>query len=158
MHLKIFIEKCISRGDRMLRKIGMLVVVSIMFSGCAGVPMEDVEKSSTAKKFNAPSERKSGLYIYRNSFVGQALKKDVWIDGKCIGETAPEVFFYEEVDGDKKYTISTESTYSSNDLVVNVKSGMNYFIRQYIRLGILAVGVPLGGGAGVERVMIESGV
>lgn len=140
----------------MITKIGMLVVVSVMLAGCAGVPMEDAKKNSIAKKFNPPSEGSSGLYIYRNSFVGKALKKDVWVNGKCIGETAPDVFFYEEVEGEKNYTISTESTYSPNDLIVNVKSGMNYFIRQYIKLGVF-VGVPLGGGAGVELVDEEKG-
>ena len=33
--------------------------------------------------------------------AGKALKKDVWIDGKCIGESAPDVFFYTEVEGGK---------------------------------------------------------
>ncbi len=117
----------------MFKKIGMLVVVSTLFAGCASVPMENAEKSSTAKKFNPPTVGNSGLYIYRNSFVGQALKKDVWVDGKCIGETAPYVFFYEEVEGDKSHMVSTESEFSPNDLIVQVKSGMNYFIRQYIR-------------------------
>ncbi len=135
----------------MLKKIGMLLVVSTLFAGCAGVPMEDAEKSSTAKKFNAPSEGNSGLYIYRNSFVGQALKKDVWVDGKCIGETAPDVFFYEEVEGDKSHKISTESEFSPNDLLVKAKSGMNYFIRQYIRLGMFV------GGAGLELIDEEKG-
>ncbi len=141
----------------MFKKIGMLVVVSTLFAGCSSVPMEDSKKNLEAKKFNPPSEGSSGLYIYRPSSFGGALKKDVWVNGKCIGETAPYVYFYEEVEGDKDTTISTESMYSPNDLIVNVKSGMNYFIRQYIKLGILAVGVPLGGGAGLELVDEEKG-
>ena len=135
----------------MLKKIGMLVVVSTLFAGCAGVPMEDAEKNSTAKKFNAPSVGNSGLYIYRNSFVGQALKKDVWVDGKCIGETAPDVYFYEEVEGDKSHKVSTESEFSPNDLLVKAKSGMHYFIRQYIKFGVFV------GGAGLELVDEEKG-
>ena len=135
----------------MLKKICKLIVVSTLFAGCAGVPMEGMEETSIAKKFNPPAEGNSGLYIYRNSFVGKALKKDVWVDGKCIGETAPDVFFYEEVEGDKFHTISTESEFSPNDLIVKVKSGIHYFIRQYIKMGVFV------GGAALELVDKEKG-
>ena len=70
---------------------------------------------------------------------------------KCIGENAPDVFFYEEVEGDKFHTISTESEFSPNDLIVKVKSGMRYFIRQYIKFGVFV------GGAALELVDEEKG-
>lgn len=135
----------------MLKKIGMLVVVSILFAGCSSVPMVDADKNSTAKKFNPPSEGNSGLYIYRPSSFGGALKKDVWVNGKCIGETAPYVFFYEEVEGDTSHKVSTESEFSPNDLLIKVQSGMNYFIRQYIKMGLFV------GGAGLELVDEKQG-
>ena len=129
----------------------ILFVSFIVMTGCASVPMETADKNSIAKKFNPPSEGSSGLYIYRNSFVGKALKKDIWVDGKCIGETAPDIFFYESVKGDTSHKVSTESEFSPNDLIVKVKSGINYFIRQYIKLGIFV------GGAGLELVDEEKG-
>jgi hypothetical protein len=129
----------------------ILFVSYIVMTGCASVPMETADKNSIAKKFNPPSEGRSGLYIYRNSFVGKALKKDIWVDGKCIGETAPDIFFYETVDGDTNHKVSTESEFSPNDLLIKVKSGMNYFIRQYIKMGIFV------GGAGLELVDEEKG-
>ena len=129
----------------------ILFVSFIVMTGCASVPMETAEKNSIAKKFNPPSEGSSGLYIYRNSFVGKALKKDIWVDGKCIGETAPDIFFYETVDGDTSHKVSTESEFSPNDLIVKVKSGINYFIRQYIKIGLFV------GGAGLELVDEEKG-
>ena len=129
----------------------ILFVSYIVMTGCASVPMETADKNSIAKKFNPPSEGSSGLYIYRNSFVGTALKKDIWVDGKCIGETAPDIFFYETVDGDTSHKVSTESEFSPNDLLIKVKSGMNYFIRQYIKMGIFV------GGAGLELVNEEKG-
>ena len=135
----------------MLKKIVIIALVSTLAVGCASIPMESLERTTTAKKFNPPAEGNSGLYIYRNSFVGQALKKDVWVDGKCIGETAPDVFFYEEVEGDKFHTISTESEFSPNDLIVKVKSGIHYFIRQYIKMGVFV------GGAALELVDEEKG-
>ena len=138
-------------GYGMLKNIGMLILISTLFSGCAAVPMEDTEKNLAAKQFNPPSNGNAGLYIYRNSFVGKSLKKDIWVNGKCIGETAPDVFFYEEVKGNMSHKISTESEFSPNDLLINVKAGIHYFIRQYIKFGIFV------GGAGIELVDEEKG-
>ena len=133
--------------------LGLMLGISFLFgaAGCASVPMESAERTTTAKKFNPPSEGSSGLYIYRPSSLGGALKKDIWVDGKCIGESAPYVFFYEEVEGDKSHKVSTESEFSPNDLIVKVKSGMHYFIRQYIKFGVFV------GGAGLELVDEEKG-
>lgn len=135
----------------MLKKLGMIVFSLGLFTGCAAVPMEDSTKDLAAKEFNSPSEGNAGLYIYRDSIVGGALKKDVWVNGKCIGETAPDVFFYEEVEGEAEHKISTESEFSANDLLLRVKAGVNYFIRQYIKLGVFV------GGAGLEIVEDEAG-
>jgi hypothetical protein len=127
-------------------KLALLVIaLSIMFfSGCSTVPLEPKEVSESAKAFNAPPEGKAGLYVYRDSSFGGALKKDVWIDNKCLGETAPHVFFYENVEGNKEHKLSTESEFSANDLFIKTKSGKNYFVRQYIKMGVFV------GGAGLE--------
>ena len=130
----------------MYKKLFLSTLLLFLFSGCASVPMVGDEKSEVSKKFSPPSDGNSGLYIYRSGVFGGSLKKDIWVDGKCIGETAPNVFFYEEVEGNKEHKISTESEFSPNDLVVKVKSGMLYFIRQYIKMGVFV------GGAGVELV------
>ena len=128
-----------------------LLLSYLAMTGCASVPMEGMEETSIAKKFNPPVEGSSGLYIYRPSSLGGALKKDIWVDGKCIGESAPYVFFYEEVEGDKSHKVSTESEFSPNDLLIKVKSGMHYFIRQYIKFGVFV------GGAALELVDEEKG-
>lgn len=123
----------------------------LLISGCTSVPMESKEKSELAKQFNSPSEGKAGLYIYRSGSFGGALKKDVWLNGKCIGETAPNMFFYEEVNSDSEQKISTESEFSPNDLIVKTESGKNYFVSQYIKMGVFV------GGAGVELVDEKEG-
>lgn len=135
----------------MIRKIALVTFISALVAGCASVPMEGVDRTVEAQKFNPPSEGSSGLYIYRSGSFGGALKKDIWIDEKCIGETAPNIFFYEEVEGDKEHKISTESEFSPNDLLITTKSGMLYFIRQYIKFGVFV------GGAGLEIVAEEEG-
>jgi len=135
----------------MFRKLSFIALVCSLFAGCASVPMESAERSAEAQKFNSPGEGMSGLYIYRFGSLGGSQKKDVWIDGKGIGETGPNVFFYEEVEGDKEHNVSTESEFSPNDLPLKTKSGMVYFIRQYIKLGVFVYG------AGLELVDQEEG-
>jgi PBP1b-binding outer membrane lipoprotein LpoB len=130
----------------MYKNIFLITIFILLVSGCTSVPMANVEQSNMAKQFTPPPEGKSALYIYRDSSFGGALKKDVLIDDKCIGETAPNVFFYKEVEGNKEYKLSTESEFSPNDLVLKVKSGKLYFIRQYIKMGVFV------GGAGLELI------
>jgi hypothetical protein len=113
--------------------------------------MESPDRDEVAKKFIPPSNGNAALYIYRSGILGSALKKDVWIDGKCIGETASNIFFYEEVQGGEEHKISTESEFSPNDLLVKTEIGRNYFIQQYIKLGVFV------GGAGLEIVDEEEG-
>lgn len=129
----------------------IVVAASLFMTGCASVNMASKEESAKAKQFNAPSAGNAGVYIYRNSFVGKALKKDLWVDGKCLGESAPDVFFYTEVQGGKKHKFDTESEFSPNTLELMLAAGKNYFIRQYIKLGVFV------GGAGLEQVSEEQG-
>ena len=136
----------------MFRRIFSIAILGFVLGGCASVPMESVTASNDAKQFNPPPSDKAGLYIYRDSFVGKALKKDIWVDGKCVGESAPDTFFYETVDGNSEHTISTESEFSPNDLAINTDAGQNYFIRQYIRIGLFV------GGAGLELIDNDAGM
>jgi hypothetical protein len=128
----------------------MSIIASSYLGGCASVPMASKEEDNTKKEFLAPPQGSSGLYIYRNSHLGGALKKDVYIDGKLIGETAPMTYFYKRVESGK-HTLSTESEFSENDLILQAESGKNHFINQYIKLGVFV------GGAGLELVPEKEG-
>ena len=124
----------------------LTIILTTLLSGCASVQMESEVASNKAKEFNSPSEGMSGVYIYReDTHLGAALKKDVWIDGKCIGETAKGVYFYEEVEGNKEHKFSTESEFSPNDLVIKTAMGDLYFLKQYLKFGVFV------GGAGLEQ-------
>jgi len=136
-----------------MRKFSMLVVLGAMFclSACASVPLRSPAETAKAKEFAPPPPDKAGLYIYRNSFVGKALKKDIWVNGECVGESADNVFFYYLVPGDREHTIVTESEFSPNTLKIMVQRGTNYFIRQYIKPGVFV------GGANFQLVDPETG-
>ncbi len=136
-----------TRGYRVFAKFTAFLLALLFLSGCASVPTANQNETEKTKQFGAPSDGHAGIYIYRkNSAFGGALKKDVWIDGRCIGETAPGIFFYEEVTGSEDHKISTESEFSPNDLVLTTQTGKNYFVEQYIKMGAFV------GGANVQAV------
>jgi hypothetical protein len=135
-----------------MRIISLAVLTaSLLVTGCASVDMASPQESAKAKEFKQPPTGSAGVYLYRNSGVGGALKKDLWIDGKCVGESAPNTFFYSEVEGGKTHKVETESEFSPNALEMMFEAGKNYFIRQYIKLGVFV------GGADLEQIPEEQG-
>lgn len=134
-----------------MKNIATIVVASIIFTGCASVKMESKESSEKLKQFSPPTSGNAGLYLYRDSGLGTALKKDLRVDGKCIGESAPNVYFYTEVEGGKLHVVATESEFSPNTLAIMVDAGKNYFVRQYIKIGLII------GGADLEEIPEEKG-
>jgi hypothetical protein len=127
----------------MYLKLASIVIFSVFFTGCASVPLERKDISDKAKTFQAPTNGNAGLYIFRTHGLGASVKKNIWIDDVCIGQTAPNIFFYQEVKGDKEHTISTESEFSPNHLVLKTESGKIYFIEQYMKMGVFVGGSDL---------------
>ncbi|BCL72787.1 hypothetical protein TUMSATVNIG1_47590 [Vibrio nigripulchritudo] len=136
-----------------MKKVSLLLsVLALGLSGCASVLTVSEGESKAAKSFETPEGGNAGIYVFRNdSPVGAALKKDVFINGECVGETAPGVFFYEEVEGGKEHVVDTESEFSPNSLKVFAEKGKLYFVQQFIKMGVFV------GGAGVELVDEEEG-
>lgn len=75
----------------------------------------------------------SGCNVYRNGFMKKASKKDLWVDGKYLGE------------------IETEPEFSPNFLEVFMEADRNYFMRQFIKTGAFV------GGTGLEQISEEQG-
>ncbi len=131
-----------------MRKVisGILIISSvILLSGCASVKMASKEEDTALKKFTLPPSDKAGLYIFRNSFLGQAVSREIYVDSVFIGKTANGVYFYLEI-SPGTHTISTESEFGENSVMLEVEGGKNYFAEQYIKMGIFS------GGAGIEMV------
>ncbi len=132
--------------------IALLIISSaVLLAGCASVRMASKEEDTALKNFTPPPSDKAGLYIYRDSFVGQSLTKDVYVDSVLIGETANGVFFYLEI-SPGMHTISTESEFGENSVIFQADGGKNYFAEQYLKMGIFV------GGAGIEMVDEEVGM
>jgi len=128
----------------------MLIATLAILTGCASVPMAPQAQDAASKKFKAPSANMAGVYIYRNSFVGKALTKALYIDGVKIGETANAVYFHREVKPGE-HTLTTQAEFGDNSVKFNAAAGKNYFFRQYIKMGTFK------GSAGIEAVSEEDG-
>ena len=121
------------------------IVSALVISGCASVPMASKEEDLALKQFPAPPDNLAGLYVYRNSSVGQALYKTVKLDGQEIGETANEVYFYRTITPGN-HVLATESEFSDNEVNFTAKEGNNYYAEQYIKMGVFV------GGANIRMV------
>lgn len=128
----------------------LAVLFALFLAGCASVPMGSKEADNQAKTFASPSSGNAAVYVFRNSFVGQALTKALYIDAKLIGMSANKVYFYKELPAGK-HTISTQSEFSDNALEITLEAGKLYFVRQYIKMGVFV------GGANLELVSEEEG-
>jgi len=135
-------------------KKSTLTVLFVLFSlltGCATVQMASKDQDVALKEFQKPAANKAGLYVYRNSFAGQALKKNVYLDDVLLGETANKVYLYKEIEPGQ-HQLSTESEFSENTISFYADAGNNYFVEQYIKMGVFV------GGANVRMVTEEEGM
>lgn len=118
----------------MLIRFLTIFTLTISLIGCASVQMADTALDATAKKFQA-NPSKSGLYIYRNESMGAAIKMDLTVDGKAIGQSAAKTYFYVEVEPGK-HTISSKAENTDN-LTLETVAGKLYYIWQEVKIGFL---------------------
>lgn len=131
--------------------ITAIIFISLLTGCAASVPMASKEQDNALKAFSKPAADKAGLYIYRTTGVGGLLKKKVFLDGVLLGETAPNIYFYREITPGE-HQISTESEFGDNTITFQAESGKNYFVEQYIKMGLFV------GGANLEIVSEEEGM
>ena len=117
-------------------------VLTAFLSGCANVPTMDQATALEAINSNPP-EGQARIYVYRDGLLGASLYKDIYIDGKCLGESAPQTFFYADVEGDKDHFVSTESEFSPNHLFIHTKANQKYYIQQFLKMGVFVGGAAL---------------
>ena len=118
----------------MFRKFALICAISLALFGCASVPMGDAAKDADLKSFTARPGM-AGLYIYRNENFGGAIRMDVEVDGKPIGQTAAKTYFYKEV-APGKHTVTSKSE-NTDTLEVETVAGKLYYIWQEVKMGLL---------------------
>lgn len=118
----------------MIKKLIAAIVVAASLVGCASVPMGDSNKNSELKTFNA-KPGVAGLYIYRNESIGAAVRMDVSVDGKVLGETAAKTYLYTELPPGK-HTITSKSE-NTDSIEIETVGGKLYYVWQEVKMGLL---------------------
>ncbi len=117
-----------------MKKILFSAVIASSLVGCASVPMGDAKQDAALKTFSVPAD-KAGVYIYRNESMGGAVKMDVELDGKAIGQTAANTYLYKEV-APGKHTISSKAE-NTDSIEIDAKPGMLSYVWQEVKMGVL---------------------
>lgn len=144
----------------MIRKLALVGFVAMAMVGCASVPMGDAKKDAELKTF-APKSGVAGLYIYRNETMGAAVRMDVAVDGRNLGQTASKTYFYTEV-APGKHTITSKAE-NTDTLEVNVVAGKLYYIWQEVKMGLMSARTKLSlvdeaeGKKGVQESRLAAG-
>ena len=113
---------------------------AVLLTGCASVPMADASRDSEAKSFSAPADQ-ANIYLYRNENMGAGVKMDVSLDGRQVGQTVAKSYLLMTVPaGTHSLKGSAEN---DSELQLTTEAGKNYFVRQYIKLGVFVGGADL---------------
>lgn len=114
--------------------IGIALLLTLLMSGCATVPMASSLEDAEAKLFKTNPD-KSTLYIYRNEMLGGAVKMEVDLNGEYIGTNVAQTYIKKEVNPGKHTLVS----HAENDdtLTIETQKNRNYFIWQEVKMGVL---------------------
>jgi hypothetical protein len=102
------------------------------FVSCASGPTYAEVKSTLP-----PIAKGQGrVFVYRPTSFGAAIKPDVKIDNKVIGESQGQGFLYsDQAPGTRQVSIGTEWTHKNS---VTVRAGQPSFVRCKVTPGVLA--------------------
>ena len=118
----------------MFKKLLVIVALSFTMVGCASVKMADTAQDTQAKKF-APKANVAGIYIYRNESMGGAVKMDVSVDGKPMGQTAKKTYIYTEVQPGS-HTVSSKAE-NTSEVTIDAVAGKLYYVWQEVKMGVM---------------------
>ncbi|MSN96957.1 DUF2846 domain-containing protein [Campylobacter sp. FMV-PI01] len=112
----------------------------LVFSGCySRMPLANKEETLMTKQFNPPPAGKSGLYLYRDIGLGVAVYRTLFIDDEIIAVLRPKQYKY-IILNPGIHKISTTSEFGHNHLKIDFKEGKNYFVKQYMKIGVFLAG------------------
>lgn len=117
-----------------MKKFLAVAAITVNLVGCASVNMGDPQQDAAAKKFTAPKEN-AAVYVYRNESMGAAVKMDVEIDGKPVGQTGAKTFLYKEV-APGKHTITSKAE-NTDSVEIDAKPGTLHYVWQEVKMGVL---------------------
>ncbi len=116
-------------------RLPSLLVLSLLASACASVPMASPEMDRTAKEFrNTPG--KANLYVFRDESLGGAVKMSVILDGRLLGDTAAKTFLVTPVDPGPHALVS--KTENDARLDFTAEAGKNLYVWQEVKMGLMS--------------------
>jgi Protein of unknown function (DUF2846) len=117
-----------------MKKLIAVSILAFSLVGCASVTMGDAKQDAALKTFTIAKD-KAGVYIYRNETMGAAIKMNVELDGKSIGQTAANTYLYKEVTPGKHTIVSKAENDSS--IEVDAQPGTLLYVWQEVKMGLL---------------------
>lgn len=109
------------------------LVIALLASGCATVPMASLEEDTRAKSY-AVRPDKSSIYVYRNETLGGAIPMTVTLNGRVAGQTGPQTYFLFEVDpGTHEIGSIAENT---STVKLSTVAGRAYYLWQEAKMGM----------------------
>ncbi len=101
--------------------------LTLLFMGCASVPMAPQDIDVAAKRFEPPAG-KANIYVTRTSKIfGDPHALNLLVDGEFRGAIASNTYFLFEVDpGTHRVEVSNYT--SSKVITLHTEAGQNYFL------------------------------
>ncbi len=117
-----------------MSRASKLLLLAVLASGCASVPMVAPETDRAAKEFKT-TPGKTNLYVFRDESFGAAKKLTVMLDGRLLGDTAAKTYLYTPIDPGAHVLLSK----AENDarLEFTAEPGKNVFVWQEVKMGFL---------------------
>ncbi len=124
----------------MIQKFTLLAILALSLVGCASVQMGDPQKDVELKAFTAKSDV-AGIYVYRNESLGGAVRMDIDIDGKPLGQTMARNYLYKEVT--PGWHMLTSKSENTDNIELNVVAGKLYYVWQEVKMGLMYARIKL---------------
>lgn len=110
--------------------IYILLIISIFFVGCASGGPKYSEFAPSISNLEPDNGR---IFVYRPSALGAAIRPDIKLNGKVIGEAISHGFFYVDLEpGNYEMITSTEV---DRKLSFTLDNGQIRFVRLNIAMG-----------------------
>jgi hypothetical protein len=122
-------------------KIKTALLMLLILSGCASVPMASPEHDAYAKNFTVVKDQ-SRIYLFRNENLGSAVRITVALDGKIMGQTAPKTYFYWNV-APGIHEVSCMSSEANDSIRFTAEAGEPVYIWQEMKMGAFSAGCQL---------------
>jgi hypothetical protein len=106
-----------------------IALAALLVAGCAPLPMADAGSAAQAKTFT-PSPDRANVYLYRNQYLGGAIRMAITVDGKEMGITRGKTYVILPLEPGKHTLVSQGQT--NLPLTLVVAAGKNYFVRQAV--------------------------